>query len=56
MKDLFEDYQERLAMLEEPIAKIALKYAKEFYFEDQSSKEEALEKGIVKAQMEKQDL
>lgn len=56
MKNLFEEYHERLALLGEPITSIALKYAHEIYSKGSSSKEEALEKAIVKAEMEVREL
>ena len=54
--DLFNDYQERLDILGEDIRAVALKYAKDFHLNNKCSKEEALERGIVKAEMDKRKL
>ena len=54
--DLFNDYQERLDVLGEDIRAVALKYAKDFHLNNKCSKEEALERGIVKAEMDKRKL
>ena len=51
-KELFKDCSMRLNMLDENIRKLAVKYAEEYYITNQCSKEEALERGIVKAEME----
>lgn len=51
MSDLFKDYQKRLDVLDSKIRDAALKYAEEFYRKDQCSKEEAIEKGIAKAEL-----
>tara|TARA_R110001583_G_scaffold84860_1_gene222828 strand:- start:1375 stop:1551 length:177 start_codon:yes stop_codon:yes gene_type:complete len=57
MKDkLFKDYQERLDILDEDIRAVALKYARDFHLNNKCSKDEALERGIVKAEMEKRKL
>lgn len=45
-----------LRALDDSIKDAALKYAKDFYFYQDCSKEEALERGIVKAEMEKRNL
>ena len=53
MKDeLFKDCSMRLNMLDENIHKLAVKYAEEYYTTNRCSKKEALERGIVKAEME----
>ena len=57
MKDeLFKDYSMRLNMLDENIRKLAVKYAEEYYTTNQCSREEALERSIVKAEMEMRNL
>ena len=55
-KELFKDCSMRLNMLDENIHKLAVKYAEEYYTTNQCSKEEALERGIVKAEMEMRNL
>ncbi|EKF53986.1 MAG: hypothetical protein ACTJGD_04685 [Mesonia hippocampi] len=55
-EDLFKDYQERLNVLDENIRAVALKYARDLYVDKKCSKDEALERGIVKAEMEKRNL
>ncbi|EIJ39896.1 hypothetical protein LDL79_10980 [Leeuwenhoekiella palythoae] len=53
MKDgLFKNYTKRFNILDENIRELAVKYAEEHYRKNQCSKEEALERGIVKAEME----
>lgn len=47
----FKEYDQRLGVLDVVVREAALKYAEEFYRKDQCTKEEALEKGIVKAEM-----
>jgi len=46
----------RLDMLDENIRKLAVKYAEEYYTTNQCSREEALERSIVKAEMEMRNL
>lgn len=53
---LFDDYRQRLEVLVEDVRKEALKYAEEFYQNEKCTKEEALERGIVKAELEKRNL
>ena len=53
---LFDDSRQRLQVLDEEIRKAAVKYAEEFYCNGKCSKEEALERGIVKAELEKRNL
>ena len=48
---LFEDHQQRLNVLDEQARKLATKYAEELYSEGECFKEEALERGITKAEM-----
>ena len=55
-EDLFKDYQERIDLLDENIRELTVKYAEEFYRANQCSKEEALERGIVRAEMEKRKI
>lgn len=55
-EDLFKDYQERHNVLDENIRAVALKYARDLYVDKKCSKDEALERGIVKAEMEKRNL
>mgnify|MGYP001193728635 CR=1 FL=1 len=55
-KELFKDYSMRLNMLDGNIHKLAVKYAEEYYTINQCSREEALERGIVKAEMEMRNL
>lgn len=50
-EDLFRDYQERLNMLDEKIRVIALNYARDFHLNKTCSKEEAIERGITKAEI-----
>ena len=47
---------QRLNVLDENIRAVALKYATDFYLKKKCSKEEAIERGIVKAEMEKRNL
>jgi hypothetical protein len=54
--DLFKNHKKRLNVLDENIRIAALKYAKEFYLSKKCSKEEALERGIVKAEMKNRKL
>ena len=57
MKDeLFKDYQKRLDVLDEDIRAVALKYAKDFHLNEKCSKEEAIERGLVKTEMEKRKI
>lgn len=52
----FQEYHQRLEVLDEDVRKAALQYAEEFYRQQQSSKEEALEKGIARAELDKRKL
>ncbi|MHA6250041.1 cation diffusion facilitator family transporter [Pontibacter sp. CAU 1760] len=51
VESLFNDHQQRLGVLDEQTRGMALKYAEELYSEENCSKEEALERGITKAEM-----
>ena len=55
-EEKFIQYKDRLNVLDEDVRKAALKYAEEFLKEENSSKEEAIEKAIAKAEMEKRNL
>ena len=55
-KKLFQDHKKRLNVLEEPVRKSAIKYAEIFFKENNITIEEALEKGIAKAEMEQRNL
>ena len=48
---LFNDYKNRLNVLDEDIRAVALKYARDFYLTNKCSKEEAIERGITKAEI-----
>ena len=48
---LFNDYKNRLNVLDEDIRAVALKYARDFYLTNKGSKEEAIERGITKAEI-----
>ena len=50
-EDLFKDYQERLNVLDENIRAVALNYARDFFVNGKCSKEEAIERGITKAEI-----
>jgi len=52
----FNSFEKRLAGMDEEIRMLALEYASEIYQDNDCSKEEALEKAIVKAEMKKRDL
>lgn len=56
MKDHFSKYQKRLNVLQIDVRILAMKYAEKFYKKDRCTKDEALEKGIVKAEMEIRNL
>lgn len=53
---LFEDHQPRLNVLGDLTRSMALRYAEEIYSEKNCSKEEALERGVTKAEMELKNL
>lgn len=55
-EDVFKDYEDRLNLLEKPVKESALKYAKTFLKVEQCTIEEALERGIVRAEMELRNL
>ena len=52
----FQEQNPRLEVLEEEVRKTALKYAEELYRNGQCTKEEALERAITKAELEKRNL
>ena len=52
----FEKFEKRLNSLDDDIRPRALQYASEFFADHDISREEALEKGISKAELEKRDL
>ena len=52
----FNSFEKRLAGMDEEIRMLALEYASEIYQDNDCSKEEALEKAIVKAEMKKLSL
>jgi cobalt-zinc-cadmium efflux system protein len=52
----FRGFDQRLDILDESVRVAALQYAQEFYEEGQGSREEALERGIAKAELEKRKL
>ncbi|MFC4097450.1 hypothetical protein [Euzebyella saccharophila] len=54
--ELFKEYSDRLNILDENIRKLSVSYAREFHGLGQCSKEEALERGIAKAEMESRKL
>ncbi|MDT0651215.1 hypothetical protein [Autumnicola edwardsiae] len=55
-KELFKGYEKRLNVLEEPVRTSAIKYAEIFFQDTKCTIEEALEKGIAKAEMEQRNL
>lgn len=52
----FEKYEKRLTSVDAGIRSLALEYAAAFYAQGNITREEALEKGISKAELEKRDL
>ena len=54
--ELFQQFAQRLDVLDESVRETALQYAEEFYEEGEGSREEALERGIAKAELEKRKL
>ena len=56
MEEEFDNFRRRLAGLDDEIRMMALEYASEIYQSNKCSKEEALEKAITRAEMEKRDL
>ena len=52
----FKNFEKRLASLEDGVRILALEYASEIYHDHDCSREEALEKAIAKAEMEKREL
>lgn len=53
---LFKKHQKRLNVLDERVRSAAMAYAEEFYSTRQCTKEEALERGIAKAELKKRNL
>lgn len=56
MEELFEDHQQRLNVLDENTRRMTVKFAEEFYHNGKCTKEEALERGITKAEMSLRNL
>ena len=58
MKEIeqFREFKQRLNVLQEEIREAALGYAASFYRNKKCTKEEALEMGIAKAEMEQRNL
>ena len=52
----FEKFEKRLNSLNEDIRSRALEYAAEIFAEEEITREEALEKAISKAELEKRNL
>lgn len=52
----FGEFEKRLSALDEKVRSVALKYAAQYFAENKCSREEALEKGIAKAEMEKRKI
>lgn len=55
-KEDFRKFQKRLNVLDEDIRASALEYAAAIFAEEKCTREEALEKGISKAEMDKRNL
>jgi hypothetical protein len=55
-KDDFEEFEKRLNVLDEDIRANALEYAAEIFVKEKCTREEALERGIAKAEMDKINL
>lgn len=56
MSKLFKKFGNRLNALQEEVRELTIKYAEEYYRNSKISKEEAIEKGISKAEMDLRDL
>ena len=52
----FQAYGQQLDILDEAVRAAALQYAEEFYEKGEGSREEALERGIAKAELERREL
>ncbi|MCX2838431.1 hypothetical protein HC174_12180 [Salinimicrobium sp. CDJ15-81-2] len=52
----FEEFHQRLSVLDEEVREAVLNYAVSFYQDRNCTKEEALEMGIAKAELEKRNL
>lgn len=55
-EELFKKYQKRLNALEEDIRDEVLKYVEELYLNQKCTKDEAIDRAIAKAEMEKRKL
>lgn len=55
-KEQFKEFHQRLNVLHEDVREAALNYAISFYRDRNCTKEEALEMGIAKAELEKRNL
>lgn len=55
-EDVFKNFDNRLNVLEKPVKELALKYAKIFLKEEEGTIEEALERGIARAEMDLRNL
>lgn len=52
----FGEFEKRLSALDEDVRTVALQHAAEYYAENECTREEALEKGIAKAEIEKRKI
>ena len=52
----FSGFEQRLTTLDDEVRTAALRYASEYFADNECSREEALEKGIAKAEMKKRKL
>lgn len=52
----FREFEKRLSALDNDVRDLALQRASEYFAENKCSREEALEKGIAKAEMEKRKI
>ena len=52
----FSEFEKHLSALDEEVRNVALQHAAEYFAENKCSREEALEKGIAKAEMERRDI
>ncbi|UZH55477.1 hypothetical protein JRG66_00835 [Salinimicrobium tongyeongense] len=55
-KEDFDGFQKHLNVLDEDIRARALEYAAEIFAKENCTREEALERGIAKAEMDKRNL
>ncbi|GAA4429333.1 cation diffusion facilitator family transporter [Pontibacter saemangeumensis] len=56
LEDLFKEYQQRLNALDENVRRLAVEFAETFYHDAKCTKEDALERGITKAEMKLRNL